>query len=98
MRSHHENKLIVHPSMCMFIWDTKKIIPRRSDFIKAKRPDFLNEHVKNIVTRAPNKVLAYNKLYYITLSPTSLSPIGPSLRRSEHFISSTCHYIFDMFV
>ena len=52
MRSHHENKLIVHPSMCMFIWDTKKIIPHRSDFIKAKRPDFLNEHVKNIVTRA----------------------------------------------
>ena len=58
MRSHHENKLIVHPSMCMFIWDTKKIIPHRSDFIEAKRPDFLNEHVKNIVTSVQNEVLA----------------------------------------
>ena len=58
MRSHHENKRIVHPSMCMFIWDTKKIIPLHSDFIKAKRPDFLNEHVKNIVTSVQNEVLA----------------------------------------
>jgi len=56
MRSHHENKRIVHPSMCMFNWDTKKIIPLHSDFIK--RPDFLNEHVKNIVARVQNEVLA----------------------------------------
>ena len=68
MRSHHENKLIVHPSMCMFIWDTKKIIPHRPDFIEAKRPDFLNEHVKNIVTRARNEVLASR----------GLGPIGGS--------------------
>ena len=60
MRSHHENKRIVHPSMCMFIWDTKKIIPLHSDFIK--RPDFLNEHVKNIVTRARGEVLASRRL------------------------------------
>ena len=60
---------------CVFIWDTKKIIPHRSDFIKNKKTDFLNELVKNIKIRIQFEVLAS-----LRIGPIGDSDVGDNIR------------------